>query len=59
MAMNPATRYARILTAYLTIGVIFATALSGGGRGKAPTPCPLSTFAILSEQTHALLSSRE
>jgi hypothetical protein len=58
-AMNTATRYSRILVGYLTIGVIFTTALSGGHPSKAPAPCPLLTFAKLSEQSRSLLSFRD
>jgi hypothetical protein len=57
--MNPATRYTRILMGYLTIGVIFASALLGGQRCKTATPCPLLTFAKISEQTCNLLSTRD
>lgn len=58
-AMNTATRYTRILVGYLTIGVIFAAALSGGQRSKVPAPCPLLIFAKHSEQSCLLLSFRD
>ncbi|QIF04607.1 hypothetical protein [Roseimicrobium sp. ORNL1] len=57
--MNTATRYTRILVSYLTIGVIFAAALSGGQRNKVPAPCPLLIFAKFSEQSRTLLSLRD
>jgi hypothetical protein len=57
--MNPATRYTRILMGYLTIGVIFAAALSGGQRSNAPAPCLLPTFVKPSEQNYRLLSFRD
>jgi hypothetical protein len=44
---------------YLTIGVIFATALSGGQQSKTPTTCPLPTFVKSSEQNCRLLSFRD
>lgn len=57
--MNPAARYTRILMGYLTIGVIFATALSGGQRSNAPTPFLLPTFAKFAEQNCQLLPFRD
>jgi hypothetical protein len=54
-----ATRYTRILVGYLTIGVIFATALLSGQRSKVPAPCPLLIFAKFSEQSRPLLSFRD
>lgn len=58
-AMNTATRYTRILVGYLTIGVIFITALSGGQRRKVSAPCPLLTFAHSSAQNVTQLSFRD
>ena len=57
--MNPTTRYTRILVGYLTIGMIFVAALSGGQRSQAPTPCPLLMLAKFSTQSGALMSFRD
>jgi hypothetical protein len=59
-AMNFSTRYVRILVGYLTIGVIFATALSGGQQSKVPAAsCLLLSFAKFSGQYCSPLSFRD
>jgi len=57
--MNPTTRYTRILVGYLTIGLIFAAALSGGQQSRPPTTCLLPAFAKFPEQNCRLLSFRD
>ena len=61
--MNTTTRLARILVGYVTIGIVFGIALSGGPCGKSSTSQPDARQAISKpiackhqEQTISLLS---